>query len=43
MTDVLHSKVQTSSPEFQQNRAHHVKAIEEIAAHVAAAKLGGGA
>jgi 3-methylcrotonyl-CoA carboxylase beta subunit len=43
MTDVLHSQIKPSSPEFQQNREHHKKAIDEIAAHVAAAKLGGGA
>ena len=43
MTDVLHSQIKPSSPEFQQNREHHQAAIAEIAAHVAAAKLGGGA
>ena len=42
MTDVLHSQLSPSAPEFAQNRAHHLKAIDEIAAHVAAAKLGGG-
>ncbi|MFN7589075.1 MAG: carboxyl transferase domain-containing protein, partial [Planctomycetota bacterium] len=43
MTDVLHSQLSPQAPEFAQNRAHHLKAIDEIAAHVAAAKLGGGA
>jgi 3-methylcrotonyl-CoA carboxylase beta subunit len=42
MTDVLHSQIQSSAPEFQQNRAHHLQAIEAIAAQVAAARLGGG-
>jgi 3-methylcrotonyl-CoA carboxylase beta subunit len=42
MSEVLHSSVKTSSPEYQQNRAHHLRTIEEIQALVQAAKLGGG-
>ena len=43
MTDVLHSQIKPSSPEFAQNREHHRQVIDEITAHVAAARLGGGA
>ncbi len=43
MTEVLHSHVKTSSPEYTQNREHHLRSIEEIAGHLAQAKLGGGA
>jgi 3-methylcrotonyl-CoA carboxylase beta subunit len=43
MTEVLHSHVKPGSPEFQQNRAHHLRAIEEIGRLVQAAKHGGGA
>ncbi|MBZ0151026.1 MAG: methylcrotonoyl-CoA carboxylase [Planctomycetes bacterium] len=43
MTEVLHSHVKPASPEFQQNRAHHLATIAAIGEHVAAAKLGGGA
>ena len=43
MTEVLHSHVKTGSPEFQQNREHHLRTIDELHAHVAAARLGGGA
>ena len=42
MTEVLHSQAKPSSPEFRENREHHLKTIEEIQAHVAQAKLGGG-
>ena len=42
MSEVLHSQVATNSPEFAQNREHHLRTIEEVAALVAAAKLGGG-
>ncbi|HEB52232.1 MAG TPA: methylcrotonoyl-CoA carboxylase [bacterium] len=42
MTDVLHSTAKPDSPEFRENRDHHLKTIEEIQAHVAAAKRGGG-
>jgi 3-methylcrotonyl-CoA carboxylase beta subunit len=43
MTDALTSQTKPSSPEFQQNREHHLRTIEEIQAHIAAARLGGGA
>jgi 3-methylcrotonyl-CoA carboxylase beta subunit len=43
MSDVLHSQVKTGSPEFQQNRAHHLQTIEAVRSLVAAARLGGGA
>lgn len=42
MTDVLQSQAKPSSPEFRENRDHHLQAIEEIASHVATAKRGGG-
>jgi 3-methylcrotonyl-CoA carboxylase beta subunit len=42
MSEVLHSHVEPSSPEFAQNREHHLQAIRDIAAHVDKAKLGGG-
>ena len=42
MTDALTSQTKPSSPEFQQNREHHLRTIEELQALVAAAKLGGG-
>ena len=42
MTEVLHSQAKPSSPEFRDNREHHLKSIEQIASHVAAAKRGGG-
>src|SRR5262245_20756595 len=42
MSEVLHSLVKTSSPEFQQNRAHHLKALGEIQRLIEACKLGGG-
>ncbi|MEO6593514.1 MAG: carboxyl transferase domain-containing protein [Planctomycetota bacterium] len=43
MTEVLHSHVKTTSPEFAQNREHHLRAIDQIGALVAQASLGGGA
>jgi 3-methylcrotonyl-CoA carboxylase beta subunit len=43
MSDVLHSNVSTSSPEFAANREHHLRTIAEVAELVAAARLGGGA
>jgi acetyl-CoA carboxylase carboxyltransferase component len=42
MTDVLHSHLDTSSPDYQRNREHHLRTIGEIGALVAAAKRGGG-
>jgi 3-methylcrotonyl-CoA carboxylase beta subunit len=42
MTEVIQSQIKTSSPEFQQNRAHHLRTIEEFQALVKAAKIGGG-
>ena len=42
MTDVLQSQAKPGSPEFRENRDHHLQTIDEIAAHVAAAKQGGG-
>ncbi|MEZ6036171.1 MAG: carboxyl transferase domain-containing protein [Planctomycetota bacterium] len=42
MTEVLHSQAKPASPEFRDNREHHLKTIAEIQAHVTAAKLGGG-
>lgn len=42
MSEVLHSQAKPSSPEFEQNRAHHLKTIEEIQALMAAAREGGG-
>ena len=42
MTDVLQSQAKPGSPEFRENRDHHLQTIEEVAAHVAAAKQGGG-
>ena len=42
MTEVLHSQAKPSSPEFRENRAHHLETIEEIESHVRAAKQGGG-
>ena len=42
MTDVLHSQAKPSSPEFRENRDHHLETIEELRAHVDAAKQGGG-
>ncbi len=43
MTEVLHSQAKPSSPEFAANREHHRQSIAQIAAHVAQARLGGGA
>jgi 3-methylcrotonyl-CoA carboxylase beta subunit len=43
MTDVLHSHLDTSSPDYQKNREHHLRTIGEIAAFVAEARRGGGA
>ena len=42
MSEVLHSSAKPSSPEFRENREHHLRTIESIASHVAQAKLGGG-
>ena len=42
MTDVLQSQAKPSSPEFRENRDHHLQTIEQVAAHVAAAQQGGG-
>ncbi|MCC6671574.1 MAG: methylcrotonoyl-CoA carboxylase [Planctomycetes bacterium] len=42
MSEVLASRAATSSPEFQANRAHHLRLIEEVAREVAAAQQGGG-
>ena len=42
MTDVLQGQAKPGSPEFRENRDHHLQTIDEIAAHVAAAKQGGG-
>ncbi len=42
MTEVLQSHVKTASPEFQQNREHHVRTIDEIKGLVAKAQQGGG-
>jgi 3-methylcrotonyl-CoA carboxylase beta subunit len=42
MTDVLHSHLDTSSPDYQRNREHHLRTIGEIGALVAEAKRGGG-
>ena len=42
MTDVLQSQAKPSSPEFRENRDHHLQTIGELAEHVAAAKQGGG-
>ena len=42
MTDVLQSQAKPSSPEFRENRDHHLQTIEEVASHVAAARQGGG-
>ncbi|MCB9877799.1 MAG: methylcrotonoyl-CoA carboxylase [Planctomycetes bacterium] len=42
MTEVLHSQAKPASPEFRDNREHHLKTIAEIQAHVTAAKQGGG-
>ena len=43
MTDVLHSHLDTSSPDYQKNREHHLRTIGEISGFVAEAKRGGGA
>ncbi|MBL8723690.1 MAG: methylcrotonoyl-CoA carboxylase [Planctomycetes bacterium] len=43
MSDVLHSQIKPGSPEFQQNREHHLRSVAEVAALVAAARQGGGA
>jgi 3-methylcrotonyl-CoA carboxylase beta subunit len=42
MTEVLHSQIRPGSPEFAQNRAHHLKSIAEFQQLLQAAKLGGG-
>ncbi|MCA8948289.1 MAG: methylcrotonoyl-CoA carboxylase [Planctomycetes bacterium] len=42
MSEVLHSQVKPGSPEFEQNRAHHLETIGAIRALVEAAKQGGG-
>jgi len=42
MSEVLHSTVKPASPEFQQNREHHLRTLGEIATLVARARLGGG-
>jgi 3-methylcrotonyl-CoA carboxylase beta subunit len=42
MTEVLHSSAKPGSPEFLENREHHLRTIEEIQSHVTKAKLGGG-
>ncbi|MBL8750815.1 MAG: methylcrotonoyl-CoA carboxylase [Planctomycetes bacterium] len=42
MTEVLQSHVKTASPEFQQNREHHLRTIDEIKGLVARAQQGGG-
>ena len=43
MSEALHSNVKTASAEFEQNRAHHLRTIEEIQKKLAAAQQGGGA
>jgi 3-methylcrotonyl-CoA carboxylase beta subunit len=43
MTDVLASQAKPSSPEFQQNREHHLRTIAEIQEQLKVAKQGGGA
>ncbi len=42
MTEVLHSHAKPAAAEFQQNRAHHLRTLDELAAHVAQARRGGG-
>jgi len=42
MTEVLHSHVKPSSPEFAANREHHLRTIDEIQTLIAKARLGGG-
>ncbi|MCR9244956.1 MAG: methylcrotonoyl-CoA carboxylase [bacterium] len=42
MSEVLTSQAKPSSPEFEQNRAHHLETIEEIQSLMAAARQGGG-
>ena len=42
MSDVLHSSAKPSSTDFQENKEHHLRTIEEIQAQVVKAKLGGG-
>jgi 3-methylcrotonyl-CoA carboxylase beta subunit len=43
MSEVLHSNVETGSPEYRQNREHHLRTIEEIQQHLTQAQQGGGA
>ncbi|MHC5069487.1 MAG: hypothetical protein ACYTGO_03280 [Planctomycetota bacterium] len=40
MTDVLQSRVQTSSPEFQENHAHHLGLVKEVQEAVEAVRHG---
>ena len=42
MSEVLHSNAKPNSPEFEANRAHHLRTIEAVQQHLAAAKQGGG-
>ena len=42
MTEALHSHIQPGSPEFQQNREHHLRTLDELQKLVATARLGGG-
>jgi 3-methylcrotonyl-CoA carboxylase beta subunit/propionyl-CoA carboxylase len=41
MTEVIASRIQTSAPEFAQNRAHHLALIEQVRAATEAARRGG--
>jgi len=43
MSEVLPTRVDVNSPEFQRNREHHLRLIEEVQAAVAQAKAAGGA
>ncbi|HLQ37108.1 MAG TPA: carboxyl transferase domain-containing protein [Planctomycetota bacterium] len=43
MSEALHSGVRPGSPEFQQNRAHHLQSIAQFQQLLQAVQLGGGA
>ncbi len=42
MSEVIHSKIQTSSPEFQSNRDHHLQLAQKVQDAVDHVKQGGG-
>ena len=42
MTEALNSNIKTSSPEFQDNRAHHLETIAAVQARTEQVRLGGG-